>query len=153
MQLRLVRANSGESFSIPLFPVGQTVITYLEEPSRERFNQYPLETTDGSVFCEEIEPFTIISNTIMILGVPRLLGEGFRNFIKDTLSFDEQPFTLSILRGLGEEWLDDMNLGLGFQHEPSVGFCNLTETSDDGLFLFREPNLYDIKIPYSFKLV
>lgn len=149
MLLSLISSNG--RMNIMLYPDSDAKITYHLEPSHLAFNQFFNETADGTMTCVEKSPFTIVTNTILLLGVNKFVGDNLKSFFKDNLFYNEIPFTLEITGNDPSLGLDKMNLGKGFEQNPSVTGCNLQVDSDDGLFEFLPPSTYNIKIPYSFK--
>ena len=143
----------GNNFDFTIYPTTQTKITYNVEPTHTAYNQFVSRSMDGSFWAEEKCPFTVISNELVLLAVQRSVGESFKDYMRNTLFFNEISFSLLIQRDSSEDSLDDMNLGLGFVKSPRVDGCTLNATSDDGMFQFKEPGIYHIRLPYLFTKV
>lgn len=125
-------------------------VSYLESPTSKRFNQYPLEVSEGRLFTKELSSFSVIYNSIFLKSVDKSIGESFRVFLRENLFFDAIKFDIVCSGNLCGGTFD---LGLGDSLNPSVTNCHLSTKSTTGIFKFKEPGLYDIKIPYFFKEV
>jgi hypothetical protein len=146
--ITVLKISTGSDFFIfPLSNDGGTVMSYSNNSdSLTIFNQYVTESLDGDLSTYERDPFSIRYREVLLLNVSRYLGESFMRFIRDILHFGEVPFTIEVLGNPCSK----IDLGLGDTQNPKVTNCHLTVDSTSGLFNFKAPAVYDIRIPYSF---
>lgn len=103
----------------------------------DRKNQSIEETVDGTLRVYDAGP-TILMGNIILKYVSKTEGDALISFIKSTIVFSKETFTIDPPAGT------DLGGGAGID----IQSCNLVETSIKGMFEYISPGVYNINIPY-----
>jgi hypothetical protein len=122
----------------PSFTLEGTIV-YGTGYNVKRINQSRRETIDGGDLVFDSGP-NIGYGTIILKNVSYENGELFRSYLRNNLNFMRTLFTITPPTGL--------NLGNG--RGIMISYCRLLKSTDDGIFDFVAPGVYNITLEYKF---
>jgi hypothetical protein len=129
-----------DNSSLSPITVNGTII-YGTDHSYERKNQQRRETIDGTDIVYDRGP-SIGYGILMIKQVSYAEGVAFREWIRDTIIFQKELFSI----------LPPSNTDVGGGKGVQVDDCRLLSINTDEMFEFLAPGIYSITLKYKFPI-
>lgn len=112
-------------------------IPYGTEYFHKRIGQFSVTAMSGAEFVYD-SGYSKISGILMVKAVSYAEGIALRSWIKNTLNFRENHFSLQI---------PGIDLGLGVGN--TVNGCRILETNSQGVLKAVPPNNFDVRLEYA----
>jgi len=124
-------------------------VVYGKDYEKRRVGQVTHRALDGALSTFD-RGVTVVSGEIAIRGMSIADKAILETFIVTTMNFNEKYFKIETTPcSLNAR---DLDLGNGFGI--AIGVCKFSEdfTSTEGVFTFKAPAIYDVRIPYTYTL-